>query len=89
MSGFCQNRYCGSAILKHWNQLFIHPEDDTSDDDVRDFVEWVCRKAERLGFKVELKTYQTLWRYLQKLTSQEIWKKLKVKNQLKKLKNFY
>ena len=44
--------------MKHWNQLFIHPEDDTSDDDVRDFVEWVCRKAERMGFKVELKTYQ-------------------------------
>ena len=44
--------------MKHWNQLFIHPEDATSDDDVRDCVEWVCRKAERLGFKVELKTYQ-------------------------------
>jgi len=29
-----------------------------SEEDVRDFVEWVCRKAERLGFKVELKTYQ-------------------------------
>jgi peptide subunit release factor 1 (eRF1) len=44
--------------LKHWNQLFIHPEKDMSEEDVRDFVEWVCRKAERLGFKVELKTYQ-------------------------------
>ena len=39
----------------NWNQLYIHPSDDTTDSDVRDFIEWVSRKAERLGFRVELK----------------------------------
>ena len=41
-----------------WNQLYIHPSDDTTEDDIRDFVEWVSRKAERLGFRVELKLHQ-------------------------------
>ena len=43
-----------------WNQLYIHPSDDTTDDDIRDFVEWVSRKAERLGFRVELKRHQKI-----------------------------
>jgi hypothetical protein len=29
-----------------------------TDEDVQDFLEWVYRKAERLGFTVELKTHQ-------------------------------
>jgi|TARA_R100000501_G_C2567651_1_gene75771 hypothetical protein len=41
-----------------WNQLYIHPDDDTTDDDIMDFIEWVSRKAERLGFRVELKRHQ-------------------------------
>ena len=41
-----------------WSQLYIPPADDTTDDDIRDFVEWVSRKAERLGFRVELKRHQ-------------------------------
>ena len=41
-----------------WSQLYIHPSDDTTEDDIRDFVEWVSRKAERLGFRVELKLHQ-------------------------------
>tara|TARA_R100001086_G_scaffold185895_1_gene104155 strand:- start:65 stop:262 length:198 start_codon:yes stop_codon:yes gene_type:complete len=41
-----------------WNKLYIHPDDDTTDDDILDFIEWVSRKAERLGFRVELKRYQ-------------------------------
>ena len=43
-----------------WNQLYIHPSDDTTDDDIRDFIEWVSRKAERLGFRVELKRHQKI-----------------------------
>lgn len=38
----------------HWNKLKIQPTDDMTDADVRDFVEWVTKKAERLGFSVEL-----------------------------------
>lgn len=41
-----------------WNKLYIHPSDDTTDDDIRDFIEWVSRKAERLGFRVELKRHE-------------------------------
>jgi len=44
--------------LIDWNKLYIHPSDDTTDDDIRDFVEWVSRKAERLGFRVELKRHE-------------------------------
>ena len=43
-----------------WSQLYIHPADDTTDDDIRDFVEWGSRKAERLGFRVELKRHQKI-----------------------------
>jgi hypothetical protein len=39
--------------LIHWNKLKIQPTDDMTDADVRDFVEWVTKKAERLGFSVE------------------------------------
>ena len=38
-----------------WNKLYIHPSEDTTDEDIRDFIDWVSRKGERLGFKVELK----------------------------------
>lgn len=38
----------------HWNKLKIKPTNDMTDADVRDFVEWVTKKAERLGFHVEL-----------------------------------
>ena len=41
-----------------WNKLFIKPATDMPDEDVQDFLEWVYRKAERLGFTVELKTHQ-------------------------------
>ena len=41
-----------------WNNLFIEPATDMTDEDVQDFIEWVYRKAERLGFTVELKTHQ-------------------------------
>ena len=43
-----------------WSQLYIHPSDDTTEDDIRDFVEWASRKAERLGFRVELKRHQKI-----------------------------
>lgn len=39
-----------------WNKLYIHPSKDMTDEDVQDFLEWVYRKAERLGFTVKLKT---------------------------------
>ena len=42
----------------HWNKLKIHRSCKTTDDDIRDFVEWVYRKAERLGFDVDLEMYQ-------------------------------
>ena len=41
-----------------WNKLYIHPSNDTTDEDIRDFIEWVSRKGERLGFKVELKWHE-------------------------------
>ena len=40
-----------------WNKLYINPEDDTTDDDIMDFIEWVSRKAERLGLSVKLERY--------------------------------
>ena len=42
----------------HWNKLKIKPTDEMTDADVRDFVEWVTKKAERLGFHVELDLYK-------------------------------
>ena len=42
----------------NWNKLKIQPADDTTYDDIQDFVEWVYKKAERLGFQVELETNQ-------------------------------
>tara|TARA_R110000824_G_scaffold26154_3_gene90293 strand:- start:3302 stop:3499 length:198 start_codon:yes stop_codon:yes gene_type:complete len=42
----------------NWNKLKIQPSSSTTDDDIHDFVEWVYKKAERLGFQVELETYQ-------------------------------
>ena len=42
----------------NWNQLFIKPAPAITDEDVQDFLEWLSRKAERLGFTVELKTHQ-------------------------------
>ena len=42
----------------NWNKLKIQPADDTTHDDIQDFVEWVYKKAERLGFQVELETHQ-------------------------------
>ena len=42
----------------NWNKLKIQPADDTTYDDIQDFVEWVYKKAERLGFQVELETHQ-------------------------------
>tara|TARA_R100000781_G_scaffold113828_1_gene83203 strand:- start:898 stop:1098 length:201 start_codon:yes stop_codon:yes gene_type:complete len=44
--------------LINWNKLKIHPSKDMTDVDVKDFVEWVSKKAERLGFNVELKIHQ-------------------------------
>ena len=44
----------------HWNKLKIQPSGKTTDDDIRDFVEWVYRKAERLGFDVDLEMYQEI-----------------------------
>ena len=41
-----------------WNKLYIHPSNDTTDEDIRDFIECVSRKGERLGFKVELKWHK-------------------------------
>jgi hypothetical protein len=41
-----------------WNKLYIHPSQETTDDDIRDFIEWVSRKAERLGFRAEVERYQ-------------------------------
>jgi hypothetical protein len=40
-----------------WNKMYITPSSDTSDEEIRDFIEWVSRKAERLGLKVELERY--------------------------------
>jgi len=42
----------------NWNKLKIQPSDDSTYDDIHDFIEWIYRKAERLGFQVELETYQ-------------------------------
>ena len=42
----------------NWNKLKIEPTENMTDTDVKDFVEWVCKKAERLGFKVELDMYK-------------------------------
>ena len=56
--GHIKEKDWGGAILMDWSQLYIHPSDDTTEDDIRDFVEWVSRKAERLGFRVELKLHQ-------------------------------
>ena len=42
----------------NWNKLKIEPSNDTTYDDIQDFVEWVYRKAERLGFNVKLETHQ-------------------------------
>jgi|TARA_R110000823_G_scaffold111096_1_gene231342 hypothetical protein len=40
-----------------WNKIYITPSNDTTDDDIRDFIEWVSRKAERLGLSVKLERY--------------------------------
>tara|TARA_R110000824_G_scaffold231859_1_gene419743 strand:+ start:162 stop:359 length:198 start_codon:yes stop_codon:yes gene_type:complete len=40
-----------------WNKMYITPSSDTSDEEIKDFIEWVSRKAERLGLKVELERY--------------------------------
>ena len=40
-----------------WNKIYITPSSDTTDDDIRDFIEWVSRKAERLGLSVKLERY--------------------------------
>ena len=40
-----------------WNKMYITPSSDTSDEEIRDFIEWVSRKAERLGLQVELERY--------------------------------
>tara|TARA_A100000172_G_scaffold28121_2_gene16550 strand:+ start:1571 stop:1768 length:198 start_codon:yes stop_codon:yes gene_type:complete len=42
----------------NWNKLLIEPTTDMTDEDVQDFLEWVYRKAERLGFTVKLQTPQ-------------------------------
>jgi len=44
--------------LINWNKLYIHPSNNTTDEDIMDFIEWVSRKAERLGFRVELKRHE-------------------------------
>ena len=38
----------------YWNKLKIQPTEKMTDADVRDFVVWVTKKAEQLGFQVEL-----------------------------------
>ena len=40
-----------------WNKIYITPSNDTTDDDIRDFIEWVSRIAERLGLSVKLERY--------------------------------
>jgi|TARA_R110001583_G_scaffold134500_5_gene286235 hypothetical protein len=40
-----------------WNKMYITPSSDTKDEEIKDFIEWVSRKAERLGLKVELERY--------------------------------
>ena len=40
-----------------WIKIYITPSNDTTDDDIRDFIEWVSRKAERLGLSVKLERY--------------------------------
>ena len=40
-----------------WNKIYITPSNDTTDDDIRDFIEWVSRKAERLGLSGKLERY--------------------------------
>ena len=40
-----------------WNKIYITPSNDTTDDDIRDFIEWVSRKAERRGLSVKLERY--------------------------------
>jgi hypothetical protein len=42
----------------NWDKLYIQPSDKTSQEDIIDFVEWVYRKAERLGFQVKLEPHQ-------------------------------
>ena len=41
-----------------WNKLKIHPSSTTTDSDIKDFIKWVSRKAERLGFRVELDLFR-------------------------------
>jgi|TARA_R110000737_G_scaffold149894_1_gene179171 hypothetical protein len=40
-----------------WNKMYITPSSDTKDEEIKEFIEWVSRKAERLGLKVELERY--------------------------------
>jgi len=40
-----------------WNKVYITPSSGATDEDIRDFIEWVCSKAERFGLNAELKRY--------------------------------
>ena len=42
-----------------WNKMYITPSSDTSDEEIKDFIEWVSRKAERRWIKGRVrKIYQ-------------------------------
>jgi hypothetical protein len=39
-----------------WNKMYITPSSDTKDEEIKEFIEWVSRKAERLGLNQLRKT---------------------------------